>query len=51
MRDIFKWIWRVMLVILVITMFVNDLGIIQIGLVIGIIVLRVILVETDKTIY
>lgn len=51
MRDVLKWIWRLLLVALVITMFVNNLGMLQIGLVLGIIALRVYLVETDKTIY
>jgi len=51
MRDVLKWIWRLLLVALVITMFVNNLGMLQIGLVLGIIALRVYIVETDKTIY
>lgn len=51
MRDLLKWIWRLLLVALVITMFVSNIGKLQIGLVLGIIVLRVFLVETDKTIY
>ena len=51
MRDVLKWIWRILLIALVVTLFVSDIGLIQIALVLGIIVLRVIIVETDKTIY
>ncbi len=51
MRDFFKWTWRVLLIAFIVTIFVNNLAAIQIGLLIAIVALRVALVETDKTVY
>lgn len=51
MNEILKWIWRVLFLALIITFFVSNVGKIQIALIIGIIVLRVIIVERDNTIY
>jgi len=51
MNEILKWIWRVLFLALIITIFVSNVGKIQIALIIGIIALRVIIVERDKTIY
>ena len=51
MRDFMKWIWRILFIALVVSLFESNIGRIQIALVLGIIVLRVIIVETDRTIY
>ncbi len=51
MSEILKWIWRLLFLALVISLFISDVGKIQIALIIGIIVLRVIIVDNDKTVY
>jgi hypothetical protein len=51
MRDFLKWTWRGLAAALLVTVFINNLAPIQIGLLIAIVALRVIIVETDKTVY
>jgi len=51
MRDILKWIWRLALVAFILTLFLSDISQLQLFLLMVIIILRIIIVETDRTIY